>query len=394
MKKKLKNVLKRFLPVPAHSFYIVTNEVWNSLLNRLDEVSGSLLSAINELTNKLGNTSNTIISTIRSEHKETKSAIVEEFAKITKNSDLQQKDRYLDLAITQRETTDHIEQLIAQSQKQEEILRTLIETQQRQEEIIEKVILELGNNRELNRASSKEIAELARLIIRELRETAGVSREILWAEVFNSSTSNSNWVKKTSFSPGRWAVGYPLLYVLYSILLKAKPQSILELGLGQSTQMITQYAFEYPLVKHLVVEQNADWAEFFKKDHEVAPNTQIKLLECIEGSFKEDSKITVYHNFKQEVGNDKYDLILIDAPIYNKVSEYSRVDVLSILPSSLADSFVILMDDYNRPGESKTAEEISAVLNEHHILFAEGSYKGEKRIHIWTSKDLAYLCTL
>ncbi len=63
-------------------------------------------------------------------------------------------------------------------------------------------------------------------------------KEILWAEIFRSVTDKSTWLKNRSFAPGRWALGYPALYILYRILNEMKPKSILELGLGQSTRMI------------------------------------------------------------------------------------------------------------------------------------------------------------
>ena len=34
-----------------------------------------------------------------------------------------------------------------------------------------------------------------------------------------------------SFSPGRGAIGYPVMYVLYRVLNEFKPTSILELGI-------------------------------------------------------------------------------------------------------------------------------------------------------------------
>ena len=132
------------------------------------------------------------------------------------------------------------------------------------------------------------------------------------------------------------------------MLSKADPKSILELGLGQSTHMITQYAAANPDVQHIVTEQNTQWIEFFRKDHDVAPNTTIKLLDCVESSYKDDPKVNMYCNFKEEVGNQKYDLICIDAPTQNGISKYHRVDVLSILPDSLAEDFVIMLDDFER----------------------------------------------
>ena len=48
--------------------------------------------------------------------------------------------------------------------------------------------------------------------------------------------------KDKSFSPGRWAVGYPYLYVLYRALDEVQTAADPRTGPGQSTRMIAQYA--------------------------------------------------------------------------------------------------------------------------------------------------------
>ena len=71
--------------------------------------------------------------------------------------------------------------------------------------------------------------------------TYRVNNEILWAEIFNSTIQDSLWFKDKSLSPGRWAAGYPFLYALYRTLNEKHPLNILELGMGQTTKLISQY---------------------------------------------------------------------------------------------------------------------------------------------------------
>ena len=78
------------------------------------------------------------------------------------------------------------------------------------------------------------------------------SDEILWAEIFHDASSNSTWLHDKAFSAGRWAVGYQYLYSVYRILDEVKPKNILELGLGQSTRLLGQYASENVDVSHTV----------------------------------------------------------------------------------------------------------------------------------------------
>ena len=90
--------------------------------------------------------------------------------------------------------------------------------------------------------------------------------ELYWAQIYNSTIQNSNWLEDKSVSPGRWAVGYNYLYVLYRILDDIRPSHILELGLGQSTKIIGQYAAFCGLpeqIEHVVVEHDDEWKQFF-----------------------------------------------------------------------------------------------------------------------------------
>ena len=90
--------------------------------------------------------------------------------------------------------------------------------------------------------------------------------ELIWASTFQSVTAKSSWFRNKSLAPGRWALGYPALYILYRVLNEMRPKNILELGLGQSTRMIAQYAAHYKGVRHTVVEHDKDWVAFCKKD--------------------------------------------------------------------------------------------------------------------------------
>jgi hypothetical protein len=73
------------------------------------------------------------------------------------------------------------------------------------------------------------------------KEQRKLQREIYWSQVFNSAIRNSEWLKDTAFNAGRWAIGFPVLYVLYRILDSMKPLSILEFGLGESSKMTGRY---------------------------------------------------------------------------------------------------------------------------------------------------------
>lgn len=146
----------------------------------------------------------------------------------------------------------------------QKIEKMMSEQKESTENINEKLELIKQNNNDILEVvnSSKDIS----------RESRNINKEILWAETFNNTVSGSDWLKDKSFSPGRWAVGYQYLYAVYRILNTVKPKKILELGLGQSTKLLSQYAKANKEVKHIVVEHDQEWIDFYKKEGSVTTN--------------------------------------------------------------------------------------------------------------------------
>ncbi|MBR1714927.1 MAG: hypothetical protein IJ717_08305 [Treponema sp.] len=111
--------------------------------------------------------------------------------------------------------------------------------------------------------------------------------EAVWANVFHDSISGEGFIKDKQFFPGRWAVGYPALYVIFRVLQNFRPKRILELGLGQSTRIIGQYAQSFPDVRDIEVLQ--------------------------------------YRNFSNEFAGKRFDFIFIDAPLEQAYDFFSEV---------------------------------------------------------------------
>lgn len=345
-------------------------------------------------------------------YKKVRYALYHKFTEKKQRSE-QQKNRQLDLLQSCLEKHDENQKAF------EESLKTLLSFQENLEKFIydykimekkafldnQKVLydLQILKNEFYNVASDlkekdKNLDEIIiqnhSQVLNEVRFHEKISREALWAHIYSDTVKQSKWFNDSSVSPGRWAVGYPFLYVLYRVLEQLEPKSILEMGLGQSTKMITQYVAHHEDVKHTVVEQDSEWVRFFEEENQVALNTNICVLECEMVPYHNADEVRVYKGFKEAVGGNTYDIICIDAPSAEGMDKYSRIDVLSILPDGLNDQFVILLDDCNRIGEGNTAEEISNVLTTCGVDFAVGKYQGEKLFYIWVSRDLEFLCTL
>ena len=213
--------------------------------------------------------------------------------------------------------------------------------------------------------------------------------EPYWANVYHDTINNTNWLNNKSVSPGRWAVSYVVLYVLYRILDEIKPQSILECGLGQSSKLTIQYADSHK-ADLTICENNSDWLAFFQRQFPTA-DIYTKILDTEMINVVPEYESRTYVGFKSLIGDKKFNLILIDGPLGS--AHFSRPQILDVV-DNLDKSFVILMDDMNRVGEQETFEALKNKLRENNIDFKEGFYESDKRLGLICSPDLEWLTTL
>lgn len=94
------------------------------------------------------------------------------------------------------------------------------------------------------------------------------------------------------------------------------------------------------------------------------------------------------------MGSQKYSVISIDGPIGWGSREYSRRDILELLPDILEDNFVIVMDDAERIGEKRTIDDIQTVLKSHGIVSCVGEYVGLKTDCVIASESNKFMCSL
>ena len=239
-----------------------------------------------------------------------------------------------------------------------------------------------------------EIMKKLELTRRMAVDGSRYASEGVWGEIFNQVIKGSTWLKDTAFAAGRWAVGYQCLYAVYRILNEVKPQNILELGLGQSTKLISQYAAACPSVHHQIVEHDPLWMDFFRKNYNLPGNTEMVQLDREFVPYKEAEKVRVFKNFAETFKGQKFDFISIDAPLGGDMKQYARIDVLQLLPDCLAESFIIVIDDAERSGETHTIREMTETLKRNDISFAQGRYSGKKDCVVICSENLKFVCSM
>lgn len=234
-----------------------------------------------------------------------------------------------------------------------------------------------------------------------------LQKDVYYATLFNQVTQNSVWLLDKAFAPGGWAVDYCFLYTMYRALNACKPSTIIELGLGQTTHMLSQYNTWYNinadkqkecLCNLLTFEHDSEWIEFFKTQSKVALYIyQCKLVKdtSVVIDCETYEHVNYYSNFTNLANIEKkYQFVVIDAPFGTK--PYSRIHVLELIANDLIDTnhFVIMIDDMNREGEQNTFKKCQEMLKVRGVKFKTQIYSGEKEHGIIVSDSLKFLTTM
>jgi hypothetical protein len=215
--------------------------------------------------------------------------------------------------------------------------------------------------------------------------------EIYWANVFNNSINNSQWLKIKTFNPGRWAAGYQMLYILYRVYDIIKPQNIIEFGLGESSKISYQYYKTQKAINYIIIEHDKEWLNFFPTDlFDIKPNTTLLELET---TTINNYKTIIYKDLIKTIKNRKFDFIIIDGPFGSEhFSRHQMIDLLN--NNNISDDFILLLDDYNRQGEKETINEFLILLDKKGIEYYTGIYSGIKDTFLICSKKYRFLTSL
>ncbi len=219
--------------------------------------------------------------------------------------------------------------------------------------------------------------------------------EIKYSLIFKDTIKNSEWLTNNKFSLNNSSSNYSYMYLLYRVLDETHPKNILEFGLGQTTKMINQFS-EYYSSKVKVIEDNEEWIKHFSKFLDDNKNMEILKTELEE--FDSANSTNIRYNLKLKK-RDKFDLILVDGPFGGRLGdekipqEYPRSNIWNLL-DNLKDEFIIIFDDYDRPGERNTASELMKKLDSNNISYMKKMYKALKYQLIICSENYNFLTWL
>jgi hypothetical protein len=215
--------------------------------------------------------------------------------------------------------------------------------------------------------------------------------ELIWAQTFDHATRDSAWLIRRTFNPGRWAMGFPGLYILYRILSEARPERILELGLGESSRLTHQYRTFYPDTQLTIVEQDCAWRDTFCRTvFDVGDAVRVLPLKTT-GCGR--SLHHAYEGLLAAVEGEPYDLVVIDGPWGSR--RKSRDQIVELIDAGgLAGRFVLLFDDAERRGEKETIRRTEAALKKLGKPYVKGFYRGAKESCVICSADYRFLTSL
>ena len=234
-------------------------------------------------------------------------------------------------------------------------------------------------------ALQKKNIEFSRLASRK-------ADEVLWANIYNQTIADREWLKRLSLSPGRWSASYSLLFLIVRILTDYRPGKILELGLGESSKLISTF-LQNSLheSEHHIIEHDDAWIENFNKRFQLTD--QSKVMKAQLGKrLVEGEEVISYVGLDPE-SLSHYDFFLIDAPYGSpRYSRHEICDIIKFFPKD--KSFIIILDDVDREGEQDTADVMEEILKSKDISFFSEVYKGEKSHLVIASADLKFFTTL
>lgn len=215
--------------------------------------------------------------------------------------------------------------------------------------------------------------------------------ELRYAHLLHDSWADNKWLKNKQFSPNKAAANYSFLYMLFRALDETHPKAILEMGLGQTTHMTTQYA-KYFQAKLDVIEDDKEWIEIYKDKMPASVTTRIYLRPLVTFDYSGRSS-EKYDDLSEIVKNTRYNLIIEDGPIGYR-SSLSRSNILDLIPQNLADDFVIIFDDVERPAEQETVRLLEKKLRKNNIVYTKSLYPALKTQAVLAGGNYQYVTLL
>lgn len=377
------------------------NAILESLENSADSITNKIQKQIKDPSADLLNIKNTVFEAVKNQsniqaqfrayndgatqaHLATQNIVHDVVSGVTSILQIQEKQSK-QLETSEKNQRDEIRNLSSWIGNENSTIKDIL--QQQNAAYVENVANLSAQAKAFNDAISAQINETQKNLANFSSKNQQNYQELNYADLLHDCTNQSTWLKDKAFSLFGWAANYSFIYTLYRILDKINPINILEMGLGQTTKVTSQYvANKNPQAQLTVCEHNQDWIDIYKPDLPASKNIKINHFEL--EKFEYDGKPNdKYANLIEFVGKNKFDLIIVDGPVGGG-KNLPRSNILGLIAhDNLAQDFIIVFDDAERKGEKETIAKAKELLNEKKTEFFCFERNGIKRQHIITSKS-------
>jgi hypothetical protein len=158
---------------------------------------------------------------------------------------------------------------------------------------------------------------------------------------------------------------------IVKILALCSPDSVLELGSGQSTKVLTQYARSHPEAQVLTIEEDEAWHRRLSSTLDAPANhryetRQLERREVTLPNKRGTVETTWYSDGESLLDGRRFQLVIVDGPTNSRRGDefvrYSRSGFIPLLPSILAGSFAVVIDDTDNFGYVMTAQAMEQAI--------------------------------
>lgn len=160
-----------------------------------------------------------------------------------------------------------------------------------------------------------------------------------------------------------WAASPDLLLTIFEIVKKTKPKLVVELGSGISTLVVAKSG-----ARKIVSIDNSDiWGTktvAMLKEHGVR-NVEVRIA-----PLQQFANGSEWYDIKAIKDLKKIDLLIVDGPPGSKNPD-ARYPALQQFRDKLSTSAIVIIDDVNRDGERKLAEDFAKALPNHELIILD-----------------------
>ena len=169
---------------------------------------------------------------------------------------------------------------------------------------------------------------------------------------------------KSAIPPTRsWAASPDLLLFISETVKKNRPSLVVELGSGVSTLVTAKSG-----ARKVVSIDNSE--EFGGKTRELLKEHKVRGAEIRIAPFRPYANGSEWYDISMIKDLKKIDLLIVDGPPGSKNPE-ARYPALQQFKDKLSASAIVIIDDVNREGERKLAEDFAKALPNHELTILD-----------------------